>query len=178
MGSLRPRVVPMIAVGASALVLAGCAQEPILVDQVGITVDKHGQPVVVLAPCSGSIDTIMLSLLPDHSQTQNGPVAAWKRGTAVTTMTRLALNSPDSNWTGMPITVKDDQRYIASAASSTHDRDAFNDITFTGKQIAALDPTRVYLNSPDPASATLVAHPAAEFQAWACALPRVMGAKK
>ncbi len=161
-------VLPLAALALGTTLLTGCSGDPTLVGRMGITADAEGRPVLVLAPCGGSIDQITLGLLPQGNETDSGTVGSWQSGSAVRSLTHLALGDTTPAWTGDAVHVDPRKHYIAQAISSSHPADAFNDVTFAGDQIATLDPTKVYVNSDDPDSAALVPHTATDFQTWAC----------
>lgn len=158
--------------GALLAGTAGCTDEPRLVGQMGITADAQGRPVLVLATCRGSIDDVSLSLLPVGKQTASGDVGEWTRASRVRGTSRLDTADPAAPWQGPGVVVHPRRYYIAEASSSSNEVDALNDMTFRGRQVRKLDPSKVYLNSDDPDSDELVAHPSASFQHWACAPER------
>ena len=158
----------VLAAALIAAALTACTPDPKLVGQMGLAVDAHGRPVLVLAACSGAIDTVALSLLPYGSETANGEVGSWRTGVTVDGLARLPLTTLDGDWVGRPVTLAPGRHYIASAGSTRNDADALNDLTFATAQLKALRPGRVYVDADDPDSEELVPHPAANFRAWAC----------
>lgn len=153
----------MVALGA-----AGCTKDPVVVGRMGITANAKGQPVLVLATCSGSIDDVTLSQLPYGQQTANGEVGEWTTESKIHGTSRLDIGAPAPPWSGAGVSVRSALHYIASAGSSENETDALNDVTFQGRQVAALDPAKVYTNADDPDSDELVPHAAATFHDDAC----------
>lgn len=152
------------------LVAGGCTgEEPRLVGHLGLSVDRHGAPVLVLAGCRGAIDGVDLSLLPWASSKDSGRVGAWHTGRAVTGLVRLDLADPGPRWAPTaPTSLEPGKHYIAEATSSTAHLEALNDLTFASRQLRDLRPDTVYTDSEDADSTALVPHPADEFVGWAC----------
>ena len=150
------------------LALSGCTSDPNLVGQMGVTANSKGQAVLVLATCGGEIDDVTLGFLPVGKQNRSGQIGEWKRSSKVTGTSRLDLTAPADGWDGPTQTLQPAPYYIASASSTKNGSDALNDMTFRGRQIKKLDPSKVYVNSDNPDSDKLIPHSADSFHAWAC----------
>ena len=118
-----------LTLAATALVLAGCgnAADADVNGSTAITVDPHGNAVVLAAICHSSIDEVTISF--DRTglkgTEQNKDVGTWRAAKPMKGLVELNLASPGADWTTTPtFTPQDDKSYIVIPARAKADVEA------------------------------------------------------
>jgi hypothetical protein len=137
---------------AAALALVGCgnATDADVNGFTAITVDSHGNAVVLAAICHSSIDEVTISFdrkgLKETDENKDGGTR--KAGKRLKGLVELDLASPGPGWTTTAsFTPEDGKGYIVIPSLSDADVEA-EQIYFHGRDLAKLTPTTVLAGDP------------------------------
>src|SRR4051794_36316161 len=103
-----------------------------------MTVDSHGNAVVLAAICHSSIDEVTISFDRKglKETEQNKDVGTWKAAKAMKGLVELDLSSPSADWTTKrTFTPQDDKGYIVIPHQAKADVEA-EQIYFHGRDLA------------------------------------------
>jgi hypothetical protein len=135
----------------------------------GVTVDDAGSPVLALAVCYGSVDTVSV-YGPNRGDQPNELLLELHTDEPVTTGALVDLADPGPRWTGGDASaLRLDQQELV-IASAQDDRHGLAQVAFSADQLAALQPGDVRRDANGPSSApdAPLTVPAADFRAAVC----------
>lgn len=169
MGFLGPlRFAASIKLAAISLV-ACIAPDVEVIGAIGVTVDAHARPVLVVEACDGAATRVTLSFdregLADDEE--NEDIAAWTSAEPVAGKSELILHAPTDPWEGRGVELVVGRGYIAGGQGAG-EKQVLSQVAFSSSQLAGIQAGMVYRNDPDVDVATLVARTSAEFSAEVC----------
>lgn len=135
----------------------------------GVTVDDAGSPVLALAVCYGSVDSISV-YGPNRGDQPNELLLELRTDEPVTTGALVDLADPGPRWTGGDASaLRLDQQELV-IASAQGDRRGLAQVAFTAGQLAALQPgdVRRDANGPSTAPDHPLTVPASDFRTAVC----------
>ncbi|TNM59559.1 hypothetical protein FHN55_20500 [Streptomyces sp. NP160] len=138
----------------------------------GVAVDDTGSPVLALAVCYGSVDTVSV-YGPNRGDRPDEPLLELRTDEPVTTSALVDLADPGPRWTcGDASALRLDQQELV-IATAQGDRYGLAQVAFSAEQLAALRPGEVRrdANGPSSGSQAPLTVPAAEFRDAVCGGP-------
>jgi len=175
MAIARKNVAAKCAALVVALALTGCGNwvgdYPAPNGTIGISVDKAGDPVIVLAVCSGKVTKIEMVGQLENEHDPNPKIGLWVAKTPVTGDATLNPLNPGDEWTAtrQPTLFKPHRVHIVADQTPGTDQDPLlDDGTFTVAQLSKLTPdTVLYVDGIDTNSTIAKS----EFRQMVCGVP-------
>ena len=153
----------------AALLPACVAPDVEVIGALGVTVDAEARPILVVEACDGAANLVTLSYnrigLADDEQ--NEDIASWTSAEPVAGKSALVLHAPTAPWQGAGVDLPIDRGYIAGAQGKG-EKQVLTQVSFSGSDLAALEPGTVYRNHSDPDVTTLVGLAPADFSVEVC----------
>ncbi|WP_310964807.1 hypothetical protein [Nocardioides terrisoli] len=141
--------------GLAAVVggLVGCSSDPVALGAAGVTMAPSGDPVVMVAVCTGHVDAVTV-----WDSTAGGSARAnqvWHAIRHLDGTVRLDLGHPGADWSRQrPARLRPAHTYVALPVQSGVDAEAAQ-VSFRARDLEQIRPGSVYVN-PTPESSRLV----------------------
>lgn len=172
-----------VASAGVSIVVPDRGDVPDPIGQIAISVDKSGNPIVVVAVCEKHIKEIDVVLGREglEDTEPNKVVGTWTATTPITDIGTFNLRRPGRGWipkTGVKI--QPSKLYIVSARATDEDHAEAIGMAFVGSKIATMrsdsvyteprytDPDFTYPDPTEPEPTKLIQHDRATFRADAC----------
>jgi hypothetical protein len=151
----RARSLTLAVLGAACLVaaLSACGNWITVHDagQLGLTVDRAGQPVVAVVTCAKATPVIEMSegrKKSDPDSKVNVSRGHWEARRAVAGVEKLALTAPGDAWKtkSSPGPLESDRLFLVDGGTLEDDNASLGGVSFRVGDLASLSPDKVQVN--------------------------------